>query len=74
TVVLRVAEGQLHRNCPLGSLVDCGRSGWIVQSFLSTYPAGLSPEVNLTPLLARRLQPQNLQAKNHRFDGGEDHG
>ncbi|MBO9993353.1 hypothetical protein J7371_21335, partial [Xanthomonas phaseoli pv. dieffenbachiae] len=33
-VVLRVAEGQLHRNRLLGSLIDCGRSRWIVQSFL----------------------------------------
>ncbi|MBO9930474.1 hypothetical protein J7371_10490, partial [Xanthomonas phaseoli pv. dieffenbachiae] len=34
-VVLRVAEGQLHRNRLLGSLIDCGRSRWIVQSFLN---------------------------------------
>ncbi|WP_206742453.1 hypothetical protein, partial [Xanthomonas citri] len=34
-VVLRVAEGQLHRNRLLGSMIDCGRSGRIVQSFLS---------------------------------------
>ncbi|WP_160300378.1 ABC transporter substrate-binding protein, partial [Xanthomonas phaseoli] len=33
-VVLRVAEGQLHRNRLLGSMIDCGRSGRIVQSFL----------------------------------------
>ncbi|WP_217450392.1 hypothetical protein, partial [Xanthomonas phaseoli] len=32
-VVLRVAEGQLHRNRLLGSMIDCGRSGRIVQSF-----------------------------------------
>ncbi|WP_206742613.1 hypothetical protein, partial [Xanthomonas citri] len=35
-VVLRVAEGQLHRNRLLGSMIDCGRSGRIVQSFPKT--------------------------------------
>ncbi|MCL1545216.1 hypothetical protein, partial [Xanthomonas nasturtii] len=33
-VVLRIAEGQLHRNRPLGSLIDCRRSCCFVQSFL----------------------------------------
>lgn len=32
-VVLRVAEGQLHRNRPLGSLIDCRRSDCFVQTF-----------------------------------------
>ncbi|WP_203225259.1 hypothetical protein, partial [Xanthomonas phaseoli] len=38
-VVLRVAEGQLHRNRLLGSMIDCGRSGRIVQSFPRQFDA-----------------------------------
>ncbi|WP_206742446.1 hypothetical protein, partial [Xanthomonas citri] len=42
-VVLRVAEGQLHRNRLLGSMIDCGRSGRIVQSFPRSASAKSAP-------------------------------